>query len=202
MILLRNKIYSSIKDKGNDPLIDKTTAGYIAGAGGLLGAGGYLAGTSTKKFENKALNKLNKKIKDKLSELPEQELQEGRNNVRWKADRLKKEQEILDRRMRILEKQGGLKGKFKKEITKRNAERRRQRIEDIYNQNFKDIAKKYSLKKKELEQIQTEGAKKIKTKMKLKGATGSLLALGGVGLGAAAGYRYYKNRAKRYDSKS
>lgn len=191
MLILRDKTYSS---QQKDDTFDKTTAGYVAGAGGLMGSGGALIGTSTKKAEEKAIKKLNKNIDNEISKLPDRELKEAKEAVKWRKDRLQKEGEIIDRRMQTLNKQKGIKGKINRGITKYKAKQRRKKIEDIYDKKYDEILRKSAAEKKRLNNLREEGAKKIKTKMQARNATGQLLALGGIGLGAAAGYRYYKKK--------
>jgi hypothetical protein len=192
MIILRK----SFSEKHNEDLKSSKIDWAIPKAVGLTGVGGYLVGTSGKKMTDKKIEKRLNHLDSKLRKTKE-DYKKGLEGIEeWKNLRLQKEDEIVNRKLRSIDKEGGIFKRYKKSAIKKLSNKRKAFIENkLAKQKEDELASTLAQKRVKLKELKLATADRMKKQAQIKGGIGGMALATGLGLGAAAGYNYYtKNR--------
>ena len=168
------------------------------GAAGLLGLGGYLIGSSGKKATEKRIGDRLRHIDYKIDQTVPRYLEGLKDIDEWKTQRLQKEGEIVDKKLRSLDRNGGIFKGLKKSSIKKKAKRRRDFIENnLVGQKQEKLKASLSQERANLKSLRKDIGRRIKMNSGLRRGLGNIALASGMGLAAYEGYRYYKNN---YDS--
>jgi len=192
MIILRK----SFSEKHNEDLKSSKIDWAIPKAVGLTGVGGYLVGTSGKKMTDKKIEKRLNHLDSKLRKTKE-DYKKGLEGIEeWKNLRLQKEDEIVNRKLRSIDRKGGIFKRYKKSAIKKLSNKRKAFIENkLAKQKEDELASTLAQKRVKLKELKLATADRMKKQAQIKGGIGGMALATGLGLGAAAGYNYYtKNR--------
>lgn len=192
MIVLR-KCFS---EKHNEDLKSSKIDWTIPKAVGLTGIGGYLVGSSGKKATEKKINKRLNHLNSELRKTKE-DYKRGLEGIEeWKNLRLQKEDEIANRKLRSIDRKGGIFKGYKKSAIKKLSNKRKAFIENkLAKQKEDELLSSLSQKRVKLKELKLATADRMKKQAQIKGGIGGMALATGLGLGAAAGYNYYtKNR--------
>ena len=195
MMVLR-KIFSKEENENyiKLPKVSKRSAE----AAGLLGLGGYLIGSSGKKATEKRIGDRLRHIDYKIDQTVPRYLEGLKDIDEWKTQRLQKEGEIVDRKLRSLDRNGGIFKGLKKSAIKRKAKKRRDFIENnLVGQKQEKLKASLSQERADLKNLRKDIGKKIRKNSSFRRGLGNIALASGLGLTAYEGYKYYKNN---YDS--
>lgn len=188
MIVLRK----SFSEKHSEDLKSSKVDWAIPKAVGLTGVGGYLVGTSGEKVTEKKINKRLKHLDSKLKKT-KKDYKKGLKEIEeWKNLRLQREDEIVNRKLRSIDKEGGIFRKYRKFATKKLSNKRKAFIENkLAKQKEDELASTLAQKRVRLKELKLATTDKIRKQAQMKRGIGGVALATGLGLGAAAGYNYY-----------
>jgi hypothetical protein len=188
MIVLRK----SFSEKHNEDLKSSRIDWTIPKAVGLTGTGGYLVGTSGKKMTDKKINKRLNRLDSKLKKTKEDYKKGLKEIEEWKNLRLQREDEIASRKLRSIDKEGGIFKGYRKSAIKKLSNKRKALIENkLAKQKEDELASTLAQKRVRLKELKLATANKMKKQAQIKRGIGGMALAAGLGLGAAAGYDYY-----------
>ena len=198
MIVLRKSFSEKHSEDFKSSKIDWT----IPEAVGLTGIGGYLVGTSGKKVTEKKINKRLDHLDSKLRKTKE-DYKKGLEGIEeWKNLRLQKEDEIVNRKLKSIDRKGGIFKRYKKSAIKKLSNKRKAFIENkLAKQKEDELISTLAQKRVKLKKLKLATTDRMKKQAQIRGGIGGMALAAGLGLGAAAGYRYYEKKKNfRYDN--
>lgn len=192
MIVLRKSFSEKHSEDPKSSKIDWA----IPKAVGLTGTGGYLVGTSGKKMTDKKINKRLNRLDSKLKKTKEDYKKGLKEIEEWKNLRLQREDEIASRKLRSIDKEGGIFKGYRKSAIKKLSNKRKAFIENkLAKQKEDELISTLARKRVKLKELKIATADRMKKQAQIKGGIGGVALATGLGLGAAAVYNHYtKNR--------
>lgn len=187
MIVLRNGLFSED--------VDPISLGAGASGVGLLGAGGYLLGTSGEKSYRKRLKRGNEKINNEIKSSRSREAVEIGEAVNRNSEKVAAKEAAAERAKRIhAEKGNRISRYFKERRIDKNIESKKKKLAKELNKEKANIRTSYEATRKGLQDKASRLPETIRRQLRGRKILGGSLAGLGLGLGALAGYRTYKNR--------
>ena len=192
MIVLRK----SFSEKCSEDLKSSKIDWAIPKAVGLTGVGGYLVGTSGKKATEKKINKRLSHLDSKLKKTKEDYKKGLKEIEEWKNLRLQKEDEIANRKLRSIDRKGGIFKGYKKSAIKKLSNKRKAFIENkLAKQKEDELISTLARKRVKIKELKLATTDRMKKQAQIKGGIGGVALATGLGLGAAAIYNHYTKKS-------